>query len=291
MRNEPANPFLSARPIAIMDSSDNLEIIHPGHPRGGFRFCLFDFDGTLSLIREGWQGVMIPMMVEMLLETRSGETAAELDAVVREYVTRLTGKQTIYQMIQLRHEVEKRNGNPLDPLAYKQKYLDLLWTRIEHRVAGLIDGSIAAREMLVPGSVELLTALRDREIVLFLASGTDYQYVHNEAKALKLDDFFGGGVYGAVDNYRSFSKKMVIERILEENGLSGPELLTFGDGYVEIENTKEVNGVAVGVATDEVGRQRADEWKRARLIQAGADVIIPHFGNHASLISYLFAED
>ncbi|MDD4785638.1 MAG: hypothetical protein PHO07_00570, partial [Pirellulales bacterium] len=30
---------------------------------------LFDFDGTLSLIREGWPEVMVPMMVDVLRGT------------------------------------------------------------------------------------------------------------------------------------------------------------------------------------------------------------------------------
>ena len=83
-----------------------IEIIHPDIIRGRIRHALFDFDGTLSLIREGWQGVMIPLMVEWLLETPEHESEAELTTVVTEFVTRLTGKQTIYQTIQLAEEIE-----------------------------------------------------------------------------------------------------------------------------------------------------------------------------------------
>ena len=88
-----------------------LEIINPNIIRGRIRHALFDFDGTLSLIREGWQGVMIPQMVEWLLETPDHESEAELTAVVKDFVTRLTGKQTIYQMIQLAEEITQR-GRP-----------------------------------------------------------------------------------------------------------------------------------------------------------------------------------
>ena len=42
---------------------------------------------------------------------------------------------------------------------------------------------------------------------------------------------------------------MIIERILTENRLSGPELIVFGDGYVELENARAFNGVAIGVAS------------------------------------------
>jgi phosphoglycolate phosphatase-like HAD superfamily hydrolase len=84
---------------------------------------------------------------------------------------------------------------------------------------------------------------------------------------------------------------MVIERILQENELQGPELVAFGDGYVEIEDAKAAGGIAVGVATDEANRQGIDEWKRQRLIAAGADLIIPDFAEHTHLVAYLLGED
>src|ERR1700739_2925240 len=87
------------------------------------RVCIFDFDGTVSLIRSGWMGVMIPMMVELLLDLRTGETEDALHAVVEDFVWRLNGKQTIYQMIELADQIARRGGNPLDPLAYKKMYL------------------------------------------------------------------------------------------------------------------------------------------------------------------------
>src|SRR5947199_2354286 len=95
---------------------DEIEILHPELPRGRFRSVLFDFDGTLSLIREGWPQVMIPMMVEVLRATGTAETEAELSAVVEEFVMRLNGRQTIYQMIHLAEEVRRRGGQPREPL-------------------------------------------------------------------------------------------------------------------------------------------------------------------------------
>ncbi len=108
-----------------------IEIINPNIIRGRIRHALFDFDGTLSLIREGWQDVMIPQMVEWLLETPDHESEAELTAVVKDYVTRLTGKQTVYQMIQLAEEISKRGGQPKDPLDYKYPTSTRLWQRIQ----------------------------------------------------------------------------------------------------------------------------------------------------------------
>src|SRR5450631_679327 len=100
----------------------DIEICRPDLPRGRFRFVLFDFDGTLSLIREGWPQVMIPMMVDVLRQTGTSENPLALHAQVEEFVMRLNGKQTIYQMIHLGEEVKKRGGQPLDPLAYKHRY-------------------------------------------------------------------------------------------------------------------------------------------------------------------------
>jgi len=271
-------------------AGSSVEVVVEPARRGAIRSALFDFDGTISLIREGWQGVMIPLMVDILLQTPTHEPEEELRSVVVEYVDRLTGKQTIYQMIQLCEEIEKRGGTPLEPLAYKRIYNDRLWERIEGRVAGLKSGRIAPDEMLVPGARDLLVALRERGVKLYLASGTDIAFVQDEATALGVADLFDGEIYGALDNWVAFSKAMIIERILREHDLRGEELVVFGDGYVEIENAKAVGGIAVGVASDEVRRQGVDLWKRGRLIAAGADLIIPEFREHERLLAYLFGE-
>jgi hypothetical protein len=54
-----------------------IEALHP-EARGVPKVVLFDFDGTLSLLRAGWAGVMVPMMVTELAELKSGESEAEL---------------------------------------------------------------------------------------------------------------------------------------------------------------------------------------------------------------------
>src|SRR3982751_1768325 len=101
-----------------------IEIITKGVSAERTRVALFDFDGTLSTIRSGWMDVMVPMMVELLSETRSGESEEELQQVVSEFVYRLTGKQTIYQTIELADQIAQRGGTPEDPLVYKRMYLD-----------------------------------------------------------------------------------------------------------------------------------------------------------------------
>jgi len=274
----------------IMHPTDELEILNPNIPRGRFRSVLFDFDGTLSLIREGWPQVMIPMMVDVLRATGTRESATELAAAVEEFVMRLNGRQTIYQMIQLAEEVRRRGGRPLEPLQYKHRYHDLLMERIRGRLAALAAGTTTPEAWTVPGSHALLESLRQRGLALFLASGTDLQFVRAEADLLGLTPYFGPHVYGALDDYENFSKKMVIEKILRDHDLRGEELLGFGDGFVEIEEIKRVGGVAVAVASDEVQRGGVNEWKRQRLIQAGADLVIPEYRGRERLLRYLFDE-
>jgi len=273
-----------------------IEIINQQIERGKIRHALFDFDGTISLIRRGWQEVMTPMMVEVLVATGTDEPIEQLTAIVREFVDRLTGKQTIYQMIELADHVRARGAEPLEPLAYKHRYLELLWEQIEHRVAGLKSGEIAPEEMVVPESFGILDNLRERGVKCYLASGTDQPYVLDEAEALGVTGYFEGRsggprIYGALDDYENFSKAMVIEMIIDEHDLHGSELLGFGDGYVEIQNVAEVGGIAVGVATDEERLEGIDAWKRNRLIVAGASVIVPDFAEHAPLLTWLCDEE
>src|SRR5690242_20613151 len=161
-----------------------IEILHGDIPRGRFRSVLFDFDGTLSLIREGWPQVMVPMMVGILQETKTSETEAELTASVEEFVMRLNGRQTIYQMIQLGEEVRRRGGQPLDPLNYKHRYHELLMARISGRLEVLEKRQATPEEWAVPGSHALLENLRRRGLTLYLASGTDLKYVRHEAALL-----------------------------------------------------------------------------------------------------------
>jgi phosphoglycolate phosphatase-like HAD superfamily hydrolase len=273
----------------MMLSDAEIEILRPDLPRGRFRGVLFDFDGTLSLIREGWPQVMIPMMVAALRETPTSESDAELTREVEEFVMRLNGRQTIYQMIQLAEEVRKRGGAPLEPLAYKHRYHDLLMERIRARLLALESRTATPEEWTVPGTHALLEGLRRRGVVLYLASGTDVKYVRREAELLGVAEYFGGHIYGALDDYRNFSKKMIIEQILREHHLSGEELLGFGDGFVEIEEVRRAGGVAVAVASDEVARRGVNAWKRDRLVRAGADIVIPEYRQQDRLLAWLFS--
>ena len=269
---------------------DNTAIeIHRETQTGNIRHVVFDFDGTISLIRDGWQNVMVPMMVECLqTETDTTETQEQLETLVVEFVDRLTGKQTIYQMIQLSEEIAKRGGTPKEPLAYKDEYNRRLLPVVEERIAGLAAGTLPADPLRVPMSLEFLRSLREMGISCYLASGTDIEFVKNEAGLLGVAEYFDSGIFGALREYQKFSKAMVIQKIITDSQISGSELLIVGDGYVEIENAKAVGAIAVGVASVEGNIYNMNADKRERLIRAGADIIIPDFREGVQLLDYLF---
>ncbi|MGZ6053896.1 MAG: HAD family hydrolase [Isosphaeraceae bacterium] len=257
-------------------------------PRPGISHVLFDFDGTLSLIRQGWPEVMVPMFTEVLPAV-PGETQADRGRLAFEDIMRLNGKQTIYQMMQLAARIRERGGEAKEPLWYKHEYLRRLDLRIKDRIDGLRQGTIPADDLLVHGARRLLENLKDRGLPVYLASGTDEIFVKQEAELLGLTPYFGRRIYGAQDDFKTFSKKLVIARIIRENGIRGEQLLSFGDGYVEIENTREAGGLAVAVASDEAnnGSGRMNEWKRERLSGVGADVVIPDFRDAAPLLELI----
>jgi len=263
-----------------------IEIIKFPPKEVKIKSALFDFDGTVNLIREGWQDEMIPYFIEVLSGTPGAEDSTKIKNCVREFVDMLTGKQTIFQCMRLDEEVVKRGGEAVDPLHYKREYLKRLMARIKCRHEKLKSGA-NPEEYIVKGCVDLLKGLKKEGITIYLASGTDEADVMEEVKLLGLNKYFDGGIYGAVDGVMDCSKELVIKKIIEENKIKPEQLVSFGDGYVEIELVKNIGGYTFGLATDEVRKKGINEWKRNRLINAGADAIIPDFEESQKIIDFI----
>ena len=247
----------------------------PGfRPSWQIRHVLFDFDGTLSLVRAGWAEVMTEMFVEYLGEERR--------EIARENILRLNGKPTIHQMRWLAESAVSRAESPE---LHLEEYRRRLQTVIDRRLTG------EPESLLVHGARPMLEALRARGLTLHLASGTDEVAVRREAELLGIAHYFEGRLHGAPADDRPFSKMAIIEAILRDHAITGAALLSFGDGHVEIENTKRVGGLAVAVASDEVehGSGRVDPAKRALLLKAGADVVIPDYRDAIALLEVLLA--
>ncbi len=266
-----------------------IEIVHPDASAAKAKVVIFDFDGTLSLVRSGWMEIMVPMCVEQLAALKTGEPEEKLTEVVEEFVWRLTGKETLYQMMALADAIRERGGQPLEPLAYKRMYLERLMDRIRNRLEVLRARTVPPETYLVPGARELLESLVERGLRLYLASGTDHANVSEEAELVDVARYFEGRIFGAQDDLASFSKALLVQQILSRAGFCAEELLVFGDGYVEIEEVKKVGGTAVGVATAEPACLITDEWKRQRLIKVGADFIVPNYLDKGELLASVFA--
>lgn len=267
-----------------------LEVANPSAHLGRIRHALLDFDGTVSVIRRGWEQVMIPMMVEMICDGASA--TPEIEAEVADYVDRSTGILTIKQM-QWLEEAVRRHGlarTPRTAREYKRTYNERLLEPVRERMRQL-DGSEEARdELMIVGARAFLLDLGGRGVTLYLASGTDHVYVVEEAAALGVAEMFGQHIYGARDEPEATTKERIIQRILDEHGLRGEQLMVVGDGPVEIRNAKSRGALALGLAADEYRRQGLSHRKRERLLNAGADLIITDFLHHATLVDYLVGE-
>jgi phosphoglycolate phosphatase len=267
-----------------------LEVIRPGASAPGARAALFDFDGTLSLIRSGWLDIMLDMIVEELASLDTGETAAELRAAAFDLVWPLTGRDTLFQMVAFAGAVRARRGTPLDPQFYKQRFLDALFRTSDQRTAQLRDHACPPDGYLVPGSRAILEDLRARGLTLYLASGTDHARLQSEAALLDIARYFDGGIYGALPDPEAFSKRMLIERIVSSPGMHASRLIGFGDGPTEIAEVHAAGAVAIGLATDEPDCRVPSPFKRTSLVASGADYIIPNYLCRQSLLPMLFAE-
>jgi phosphoglycolate phosphatase-like HAD superfamily hydrolase len=163
----------------------------------------------------------------------------------------------------------------------------LLWRQVGERVESVRRGTVPAEVMTVPGSRQLLERLRGAGLALYLASGTDLKYVQDEVAVLGLAAYFGTQIHGALDDYKQFSKARIIEHMIRDIDLAGHQIVAFGDGFVEIEEVKKVGGLAVGVASDETARRGINAWKRNRLIEAGADLIIGDYRCQDALLELI----
>jgi phosphoglycolate phosphatase-like HAD superfamily hydrolase len=288
----PSGKVAVSRRETPMPPTDAIEILRPKLPRGRFRAVLFDFDGTLSLLREGWVAIMTELMLEQLLKIRTAESDEQLAAVVEGIVVGLNGQPTIVQMQRLVDEVRRRGGRAGKPAAYAQMYQDQLSQMIQGRYDDLTAGRVTPAAWAVPGAHALLEGLRERGLTLVLASGTEVTHVRREADMLGLTPYFDETAFFApTGDDPNFSKRAVIERVKREHRLRGEELLGFGDGVVETQEVRRIGGVAVAVASEEPPRRGVNTWKRDRLIGAGADVVIADYDCHERLLRWLFAED
>ena len=257
---------------------------------------IFDYDGTISTLREGWEKIMGPVMIRCILGEGWKSAEASLYQKVQErvwdYIDKTTGVQTLVQMQGLVEMVKEFGIVPpdqvKDPHGYKAEYDIELRAMVGGRTARLERGELEKEDFMLKGVSKLLEALHKAGIQMYLASGTDQEDVLAEVSVLGNEPFFGRRVFAAVGDLAVEAKKVVMERIAAEVGGRGfAGLVTFGDGPVEMRETKRRGGYAIGVASDEPRRYGWNWSKRARVIRAGADLVIPDFLCWKSILGLL----
>ena len=239
---------------------------------------------------------MAPMMMKAILGDHYNLTDnalfIKIQARVKEYIDKTTGIQTLVQMHGLRDMIIEFGYVPeekiLDASEYKKIFNDELLQMVRSREKKFANGELMLGDFTLKNSVFFLRKMFESGVKLYLASGTDVEDVAGEAKALGYDHFFEGRIFGSVGDVNKDAKKMVLDHILDTIGdSSSGNVVTFGDGPVEIRETKKRGGLTVGVASNEVRRYGLNTHKRTRLIKAGADIIIPDFSQYPGLLELL----
>lgn len=273
-----------------------IEVVNEWPERLMISHAIFDHDGTISTLREGWEHIMQPMMIKAILGEHFHDADEALYHKVQnrvvDFIDKTTGIQTLVQMKGLVDLVKEFDLVPeneiLDEFGYKEIYNNELLKMVRVREAKLSRNELSLEDVTLKNAVKLLEILHKAGVTLYLASGTDEEDVKNEARILGYDHLFKGGIYGAVGDVNKEAKKMVLDRILNDIGNSNTgQVAAFGDGPVEIRETRKRGGITVGIASNEVKRHSLNESKRSRLIKAGADIIVPDFSQLAKLLQLL----
>ena len=273
-----------------------IEIINPWEKKLQVRYAIFDHDGTISTLREGWEHIMAPMMIKAVLGDKYMEADEALyrkvSTRIHDFIDRTTGIQTLAQMKFLIDLIMEYGCVPrekmLDETGYKQIYNQELLKMVRERAKKYEQGELSLEDLTIKNAVPFLQKFHDAGIQLYLASGTDIEDVKNEAHTLGYDHLFGDRIFGSVGDISIEAKKVVLNRILNTIGESASgSVATFGDGPVEIRETRKRGGITIGIASNEMKRFGLDEHKRSRLIKAGADIIIPDFSQCQQLLSLL----
>ena len=249
---------------------------------------VFDFDGTLSWVRHGWPAIMFDVFGHYLTPL-AGETEAARRTVMEDIVFGLNGRPSLVQMQRFAEVLQERGGPVLEAEALRAEFQGRLDAEIAARLAIIRGGQAPQDAFVVFGARALLERLRAAGLTLIVLSSTIEHRVKEEAEALGLTEYFGRHIYGSPADPRQFSKLEVFRRLFREENITGENLLSFGDGPVEIVSTKELGGLAIAVCSDEDhnGSGVMDSFKRRQLLEAGADAAVPDFRDALALLDYL----
>lgn len=269
-----------------------MELIRPFDGRS-ITTVLFDFDGTLSLERDGWVNLMVATNSAALAQAVPEISPEEAEEWVLRDIETSIGIPTYMQMKQLAAEIERRGGTALAPGRYKKVYISAVEAMVDSIHRKLEKNEINVESLRVPGALDLLNELAAKfgKESLYLASGTDIDPIKHSVRLLEYDGFFGDRVVasGSLANPEMCAKKNVVQRLLNEQHIGPGQLLCFGDGSPEIQYTSDAGGICVGVLSPDRSYYENDghftvSQKRERLINAGAHVLVSDFSDAARLV-------
>lgn len=278
------------------DDPPDVEVLVKIRPRS-YSYAIFDHDGTISTLRQGWEAVMRRHMLRAI----AGEPAhcdivkrKEILGEIDRFIEETTGVQTIIQMHGLVDMVRAYGIMGASEIRtagdYKGDYVKSMRETVKLRLERLRSGSRSVEDFTLRGVVHFLRALKERNVLLYLASGTDADDTRYEAEMLGYADLFEE-IRGSVDDVNNDPKALVLSEILErisprEHG----KVVVFGDGPVEIREGVKRGCTTVGVLSDEIRRYGWNIEKRARLVSVGAEILIPDFTNSESLFRSLWGD-
>lgn len=276
--------------------NSEIEIINMWPIEPAIKYAVFDNDGTISTLREGWEKIMAPVMVKAILGDEYSRVDESLLKKVKlrvdQFIDNTTGIQTLMQMKMLLDIIREfrfvSEDQMLDEAGYKEIYNQELLKMVKEREDKLMSGELNVEDLTVKNAIPFLKRLYDSGVKLYLTSGTDIDDVKHEAAVLGHDYLFEDRIYGAVGDISKEAKRIVLDRLLDSIGRSeAGAIITFGDGPVEIRETQKRGGMTVGIASNELRRYGLNQSKRTRLIKAGADIIIPDFSQTDRLLDLL----
>lgn len=281
---------------ASYQENTEIEIINKWKVKPEVKNAVFDHDGTISTLREGWELIMAPVMIRAILGDKYNDAEDSsfrmISKRVQDYIDKTTGIQTLAQMHGLIDLIREFGCVPEekipDPSGYKHIFNLELMKMVKAREKKFKSGELSLDDLTIKKSVPFLQLLFDSGIKLWLVSGTDVEDVISEARTLGYEHLFEGRIFGAVGDIKKEAKKEVLDHMLDKMGELNPgNIVTFGDGPVEMRETKKRSGLTVGIASNEIRRYGLNEHKRTRLIKAGADIIIPDFSQYSTILELL----
>jgi len=188
----------SDRRGACYFQDSEIELCYESIPFGRIKHAVFDNDGTISTLRQGWEQVMAPVMVRAVLgdkyETADETLYHKVKSRLADYIDKSTGIQTIIQMEALVEMVREfgivADVDVLDKFGYKEIYNDALMELVNRRIGKFNSGELDINDYTIKGALEFVEALKKSGIKLYLASGTDRHDVIAESEALGYAQLF-----------------------------------------------------------------------------------------------------